>query len=232
MGYSYRILKIGGSLITCKDLPRCIRLDILSIIIADLKRFILENPNVKIILLHGGGSFGHYEASIHDDMRTSRTSEAMQELNYIVTKSFLKENIRVVSVPGKFYSFEIVMNALNNSLIPLIYGDIKFDGSIISADDISVDIAKRLDSEVLYAIDKEGVIGKDGLVLRELRDLNDISILKNENYDVTGGIFSKIKKILENNIDAKIFDGSKAGNIYLALKGYNIGTLVRGRLNA
>ncbi|BDC00232.1 uridylate kinase [Saccharolobus caldissimus] len=232
MGYSYRILKIGGSLITCKDLPRCVRLDILSIIIADLKRFILENPNVKIILLHGGGSFGHYEASIHDDMRTPRTSEAMQELNYIITKSFLKENIRVISVPGKFYSFEIVMNALNNNLIPLIYGDIKFDGSIISADDISVDIAKRLDSEVLYAIDKEGVIGKDGLVLRELRDLNDISILKNENYDVTGGIFSKIKKILENNIDAKIFDGSKAGNIYLALKGYNIGTLVRGRLNA
>ncbi|WP_338599552.1 isopentenyl phosphate kinase [Sulfolobus tengchongensis] len=233
LGYSYRVLKLGGSLITCKDLPRCIRLDVLRNVASEIKKFVDENSNVKVILLHGGGSFGHYEASIVDDMVIVRTSEAMQELNYMVTKQLLRENLKIISIPGKFYSFEIVSQAINSDLIPLIYGDIRLDGSIISADDISIEIAKKLNAKLLYAIDKDGVLGKDGKVISEISSVNEIGmVIQRERYDVTGGIYSKVKKILENYMDAVIFNGGKTGNIYLALKGYNIGTLVRGKINA
>ncbi|ACP38797.1 isopentenyl phosphate kinase [Saccharolobus islandicus] len=233
LAYDYRVLKLGGSLITCKDLPRCVRLELLRKVSEEIKKFVDENPNEKIILLHGGGSFGHYEASIFDDSRTVRTSEAMQELNYMVTKQLLKSGINVISIPGKFYTFDIVLNALEKGLVPLIYGDIKFDASIISADDMSIDIAKKLNARLLFAIDKAGILGRDGRVISELRRIDEVGRLLQANYyDVTGGISSKIQKIFENNLNAMIFDGSKAGNIYLALKGYNIGTLVRGNPNA
>ncbi|QGA55533.1 uridylate kinase [Sulfolobus sp. E5-1-F] len=233
LAYDYRVLKLGGSLITCKDVPRCIRLDLLRKVSEEIRKFIDENPNKKIVLLHGGGSFGHYEASIFNDSRTVRTSEAMQELNYMITKQLLKAGINVISIPGKFYTFDTVLNALEKDLVPLIYGDIKFDGSIVSADDMSIDVAKKLNARLLFAIDKAGILGRDGRVISELSSIDEVGRFLQENYyDVTGGILSKIKKIFENNLNAVIFDGSKAGNIYLALKGYNIGTLVRGNPNA
>ncbi|AOL16255.1 uridylate kinase [Sulfolobus sp. A20] len=229
MGNTYRVLKLGGSLITCKDIPRCVRLNVLDIISDDIIRFLNENPNVKLILLHGGGSFGHYEASINDNYKISRTSEAMQELNYIIIKRFFAKNLRnVVSIPGKFYLFKIVIDVIDKGLIPLVYGDIRFDGTIISADDMSIDIAKKLKTEVLYAIDKDGIIGKENRVLSEIKSLNDIKLIELNNYDVTGGILSKVSKVLENKLNARVFNGSVAGNIYLALKGYRIGTLIRG----
>ncbi|TRM85014.1 uridylate kinase, partial [Sulfolobus sp. F3] len=110
----------------------------------------------------------------------------------------------------------------------LVYGDIRFDGTIISADDMSIDIAKKLKTEVLYAIDKDGIIGKENRVLSEIKSLNDIKLIELNNYDVTGGILSKVSKVLENKLNARVFNGSVAGNIYLALKGYRIGTLIRG----
>ncbi|AKA73413.1 uridylate kinase [Saccharolobus solfataricus] len=233
LGYDYRVLKLGGSLITCKDVPRCVKLEVLRRVSEEIRKFVNENPDKKIILLHGGGSFGHYEASIFDDNRIVRTSEAMQELNYIVAKHLLKSGIKAISVPGKFYTFDAVLSALEKDLVPLIYGDVKFDGSIISADDMSIDIAKRLNARLLFAIDKAGIIGRGGGVISELRGIDEVSILMQTNYyDITGGILSKIKKIFENNLNALIFDGSKTGNIYLALRGYNIGTLVRGNPNA
>lgn len=52
LAYDYRVLKLGGSLITCKDLPRCVRLELLRKVSEEIKKFIDENPNEKIILLH------------------------------------------------------------------------------------------------------------------------------------------------------------------------------------
>ena len=48
------LLKLGGSLLTDKDKPNSIRKDVVKSAIQQI-----INADEKIILIHGGGSFGH-----------------------------------------------------------------------------------------------------------------------------------------------------------------------------
>ena len=53
------IIKIGGSVITDKNKEFTTRPDNIRKIAREIKQAIDSNPNLKIILGHGAGSFGH-----------------------------------------------------------------------------------------------------------------------------------------------------------------------------
>ena len=58
-------LKLGGSLITNKNEAETALIERLEMLLAELRQFTLENPNTRVLLGHGSGSFGHHAAAKH-----------------------------------------------------------------------------------------------------------------------------------------------------------------------
>ena len=56
-------LKLGGSLITDKTQPYTARLDIIEDVALQLSTSLQTDPNLRLVLGHGSGSFGHVAAS-------------------------------------------------------------------------------------------------------------------------------------------------------------------------
>ena len=56
-------LKLGGSLITDKSQAETALLDLIFILLSDLKRYLDQNNEVRVVLGHGSGSFGHHAAA-------------------------------------------------------------------------------------------------------------------------------------------------------------------------
>ena len=58
-------LKLGGSLITDKSRPETPRLEVISRIATEIAHAFNERPDLRLVLGHGSGSFGHPPASHH-----------------------------------------------------------------------------------------------------------------------------------------------------------------------
>ena len=99
------ILKLGGSLITDKNKPFSIRSDILQ---KSIEQII--NSKERLIVVHGGGSFGHpvakkyriangFDISIDNQVfGLTKTHEAMINLNSIIIDNFLGHESPVISI--------------------------------------------------------------------------------------------------------------------------------------
>jgi isopentenyl phosphate kinase len=228
-----KILKLGGSLLTDKNKPFSIRENVVD----DAIQQIIQSGE-KLILIHGGGSFGHPLAKefnifngINPQIKNQilglvKTHEAMIQLNSIVIKKLLKNNVPAISIqPSSFFikktdnfeifSTEIIENLLDLDILPVLYGDIVIDAnnsfSIISGENIIIELCKNLRKyriiEVIFAIEK------DGLFIEEIEGEQSKIVLCSEVYedeidrlkipnlenkiDVTGGIEGKIKSIKE-----------------------------------
>jgi isopentenyl phosphate kinase len=149
------IIKLGGSIITFKDkplTPNYHAIEKLSGIIKELKKL------YKIIIVHGGGSFGHYwsvkydmhtKPSIYPDEGVSRVNESMIKLNHIIIEKFISINLKPYSIHASSFVFnnmecsrnrimDIMDMIENNDIIPITYGDVvhttKGNFSILSGD--------------------------------------------------------------------------------------------------
>jgi isopentenyl phosphate kinase len=148
------IIKLGGSIITFKDkplTPNYQTIEKLSGIIKELKK------HHKIIIVHGGGSFGHYwsvkydmhtQPSTYPDEGVSRVNESMIKLNHIIIEKFISKNLRPFSIHPSSLVFnnigcrerivDIVDMIKDNDIIPITYGDVvhtaKGNFSILSGD--------------------------------------------------------------------------------------------------
>jgi len=149
------IIKLGGSIITFKDkplTPNYHAIEKLSGAIRELKKL------YKIIIVHGGGSFGHYwsvkydmhtKPSIYPDEGVSRVSESMIKLNHIIIEKFISINLKPYSIHASCFVFnnmecsrDRIMDIMdmieNNDIIPITYGDVvhttKGNFSILSGD--------------------------------------------------------------------------------------------------
>ncbi|MHA2007685.1 MAG: isopentenyl phosphate kinase [Promethearchaeota archaeon] len=255
------ILKLGGSLLTEKNKPLSIREDVATSVVQQI-----ISAEEKIILIHGGGSFGHPLAkkySISKGLNHSipnqifgltKTHDAMNKLNSFIINLFLEENFPVLSFqPSSIFlkdhvriltkSIELIENALDLDILPILYGDIILEKhgsfSIISGDQIITELCKNLNkyriSKVIFATEIDGIFINDiqagnkriklatKLSLRELEDL-DLADL-GQKIDVTGGMLGKInsiKNIVELNIPVQLLNGLKENYIFSSLKNRNV----------
>jgi len=158
------LLKLGGSLLTDKNKPFSLREDVLRSVIEQI-----IDANKKIILIHGGGSFGHplakkynistgIDSSISNQiLGLSETHQSMNRFNSYIINSFLEQNYPALSVQASSifikdsqiistYSIDIIETALDLNILPILYGDIILDKqgsfSIISGDRIIFDYVK------------------------------------------------------------------------------------------
>jgi len=174
------ILKLGGSAICDKAKPR-------TPLLHEIKRLAEEISKAKVerlVLLHGGGSYGHVVAKqygLADGYQDSsqliglaQTRLAMMELNKTVVKLLLDQDIPVVSIsPSSLVTTEngrirqlfldpIIM-ALELGTVPLLFGDAVFDTkkgfAIVSADQLASRLAIDLKADrVIMGMDVDGIM--------------------------------------------------------------------------
>jgi len=92
-------LKLGGSLITNKDIPFSARKDTLRRLGTEISEALNTIPKLKLLIGHGSGSFGHSTAAQFGTRAGIRSAEdwlgfqkvwwSAHQLNYIVIKEFL-----------------------------------------------------------------------------------------------------------------------------------------------
>lgn len=175
------IVKLGGSVITDKSKQKSVKKDTLN----RLSREIAES-NVRTIIVHGGGSFGHPLAKKYKVysglaestlLGASLTESAMKELNLYVINSLINHGIPALpfsplsiiinnskNIETKF--FETIIYSFNIGFTPVIYGDVVLDRSqgfsILSGDKIIVELVKIFKPKrVIFCLDVDGIYTSD-----------------------------------------------------------------------
>lgn len=176
-------LKLGGSLITVKDQPHTPRLEVLKRLGREVAEARMHDKDLRILLGHGSGSFGHTAASkyktrmgvksLDDWVGFSEVWRQASALDYLVIAAFEGSNLPVVHFPpsasilaraGKVVTWNLsgLVSALNKGLLPVIYGDVIFDqalgGTILSTEELFSYLAPHLHpSQILLAGLEPGV---------------------------------------------------------------------------
>jgi len=98
------VVKLGGSLITDKSKPFSVRSERILSIVEVIREAV--SSGIEVVIVHGGGSFGHFAAKNEIDEKgrltnesVPRISDAMMELNQIVMLHFLNAGLKTVSFP-------------------------------------------------------------------------------------------------------------------------------------
>jgi isopentenyl phosphate kinase len=245
------LIKLGGSIITNKEKPLSTRKKVIENITRNLKKI-----DESIIIVHGGGSFGHYW-SVKYDMHTkpmrynihgvSIVKNSMIELNKIILDVFLKDKLNPYCLPPtdfmigdrpitkKVKEIEKIADA---GLIPITFGDALWYGQkktyILSGDKIMTYIARILKPRLsIFVLNEDGLYSdlKTKKLIYEFRE-EDPNILENK-MDVTGGMTRKVEeatKISKMGIDVFFVNGNKPERIVKAVKNKKFeGTIFRGR---
>jgi isopentenyl phosphate kinase len=207
------IIKLGGSIITDKTVPFKILYDN----IADIAEQIAKYGRRNLLLVHGGGSVGHYlveklkfnEKEAQDPKAISTIIYEMDNLTQTISKTFLEFDVPVVALQTHSIAFlgergivldsKFILNWLRKGLIPILKGDIilGYDSlaRVISGDVIVSELAKLNEvRKVIMCFDQDGIIGKDGSIIKQLSLKSNFEelIWLTGKYDVTGGLRAKL----------------------------------------
>jgi isopentenyl phosphate kinase len=178
-------LKLGGSLITDKRRFETPRPAVISRLAKEIAEALQANPDLRLVLGHGSGSYGHFladkyqiqQGGLQDWQGYVETSAAAQRLNRLVTDSLLTEGVPAVSLQpsasarctdGELVEMALdpVATLLDRGLVPLVYGDIALDTTkgctIISTEQIFVYLAQSLRPQrILMVGEVSGVFSGD-----------------------------------------------------------------------
>jgi isopentenyl phosphate kinase len=200
------VLKIGGSVITDKSgelAPRTSE-------IARLTEEIWKSNARRLIIVHGGGSFGHPAAQryaikngLKEDSQKigfSETHHVMTMLNGLFMDSLIWHEVPAVSVTpssciitesGRIEHFEdATMRALlNMGFIPVLYGDPVIDSklgfAILSGDQLVSALAIRFNAgRIVFGVDVDGLYDADPKVektAKMFKHLNQEELRKLQN---------------------------------------------------
>jgi len=247
------LIKLGGSIITDKEKPLSPRRKTVENIVKNLKKI-----NEPMVIVHGGGSFGHYW-SVKYDMHTKPekydmhgvaiVKNSMIELNKIILDVFTKNKLNPYSIPPTDFmsgnkpitkKIKEIEKIAKSGLIPITYGDALWYGNkktyILSGDKIMTYLAKILKPRlVIFALNEDGVYSdlKTKKLIYELKGVNP-KILENK-MDVTGGMTRKIEEatnIAKLGMNVFFVNGNKPERVVKAIKNKKYeGTLFRGKKN-
>ncbi len=187
-GASLVVVKLGGSVLTRKARAESLRPKVL----ARLAREIARADGVRIVLLHGAGSFGHPGArrfrlasppepgarSEHRLRGAAIVSSEVLRLHLAVVRALVAAGANPISMPPHLYATlrdgrlaSLDLTALRRTVdagaLPVAFGDVVPDEhwgfGILSADEIAVRLAEEWrPSRVLFVSDVPGVLAPRG----------------------------------------------------------------------
>jgi isopentenyl phosphate kinase len=246
------LIKLGGSVVTHKERPMTMN----KIAIDQIFKTFMS-VKVPIIVIHGGGSFGHYW-SVKYDMHSKPDKypsdgiavvhESMISLNHKLVKSMIKFNLNPYSVSpfsfvsnNKPHARKIVELAsmTGDKIIPVTYGDIVYRTnhkySILSGDELMTMLSYALrPKKVIFAVNVDGVY-RDPRTKELINTVEEESLIKfsNVNFDITGGMKRKVRealKISHAGVNVHFVNGFKPDRLLRILDNKKTkGTVIKGK---
>jgi isopentenyl phosphate kinase len=244
------LIKLGGSIITNKEKPLSPRKKTIDNIAKQLKK--ISEP---MIIVHGGGSFGHYW-SVKYDMHTKPSKydyhgvaivkNSMIELNKIILDSFAKNKLNPYCLPPTDFmsgnnsitsKIREIKKISESNLIPVTFGDALWYGQkksyILSGDKIMSILAKTLRPRLsIFVLNVDGLYSdfKTRHLIYDMKDQQ--ASIQDITMDVTGGMKRKVEEATRiSKMGLKVFfvNGNKPQRIVDAVqKNKFMGTIFRG----
>ena len=232
------VVKFGGSAITIKSRPETINAEALEGLSEQVSKYL--SAGGRIVIVHGGGSFGHYavdrlsrERGRLGPLEVAEVQRSMLRLSEAVLSSLISKGVPAVLHPphtmcDRACNYEPIERDLREGLAPVTYGDGVLRGGsavILSGDRLASEIATEIGADCLvFASDVPGVIGPGGVTLKLVRPDSEIADLGQEGVDVTGGIRRKLAEASSSK--AKVVRIVHWRDVLRALMGEDVGTLV------
>jgi len=264
-------VKLGGSVLTDKTRVETARPEVIARMAREIGLALAERKGRRLVLGHGSGSFGHMAArrfgtreGVHGEdawRGFAQVAAAAARLNRIVMDAFQNEGIPVWSLQpsasarcegGVLKSMELApaIQALEQGLVPVVYGDVALDqslgGTIISTEQIFAYLAHRLHPDRLILVGTvDGVFDADPLSdpaanrIPEITAENWASVrsLLGGSYgtDVTGGMLAKVDEMVGlarqmPSLEIQLISGETMDALRIALLGSSgtpAGTTIR-----
>ncbi len=192
------ILKLGGSVVTHKDQEYRAHMEN----IVRLSLEIAEANQFPLIIVHGGGSFGHPHAKKHDIANGlkpepqligfSETHQAMIQLNKIIVDSLLEAGVPAFSLSASSmlrtdgkrlndFDPEIVNHFIESGMVPVLFGDAVLDSkqgiAILSGDQLIAKLAATFNARnVVFGSDVDGIFTDNPKLNPEAELIEELSI--------------------------------------------------------
>ncbi|AFZ73721.1 isopentenyl phosphate kinase [Natronobacterium gregoryi] len=225
------VLKLGGSVITEKDRPETLDGEALERA-ADAIAGARGGGWTDLVVVHGGGSFGHHNASEHGITTTDGTHDvgalldvhgAMTTLNRFVLRRLFGRNVDAVPVhPFSMAArdgdgdlelpIDGIRTMLEEGFVPILHGDLVphagAGATVVSGDELVAELARELGADrVGLCSTVPGVLDDGDAVIEEIETFDDAADVlgESEATDVTGGMAGKVQALLELEADAEIF---------------------------
>ena len=235
-------------MITDKSKPFSYRPDVVSALSEEI-----ASSDQKVVVVHGGGSFGHVVAKQHGinteageapASGVAQTRGAMYELNRLVCKTMMEYKLN----PYPFSPFDAVSKAggpavaswlrglLKEGLTPVTFGDVSLSQGgfrVISGDVIVQELAKAIEPErCVFALDVDGVYEENSRVIIPELTPSKIKRMKVQSGDdATGGMRLKLEvaaRIAAGGSKVCFVSGYRRNEFSKALRGLDFyGTVVR-----
>ncbi len=177
-----------------------------------------------------------------------------RDLNNLVLESLRQADLPAIGFPPsafiqseggtlKSWNFLAIKSALSAGLIPVVNGDVIFDsqkgGTIFSTEDVFKCLTREIVPDRILLCGLEEGVWLDYPACTRLQHRIDMAnadeilglIGGSAGVDVTGGMVEKVRLMIQMirtfpNMQALIFSGLEPGNLYRALRGEEIGTLI------
>jgi isopentenyl phosphate kinase len=221
------VLKLGGSVITDKDDPESVDGDALERAAAS----IADVPE-PLILVHGGGSFGHPPAQRYGVSSTTGTTDAtaireihaaMGRLNDAVMTSLARAGapalpVHPLSAANRDRAADLslphgqVETMLGEGFLPVLHGDVVAHAgsgaTVLSGDEVVVALGEGLDVDrvgICSAV--PGVLDDRGRVIDVIESYDEVAELLGDSAstDVTGGMAGKVELLADLDLPAQVF---------------------------
>lgn len=220
------LIKLGGSLITDKSEAKSFRSDIVRQVARQIARIRNTDAQQRIVLGHGSGSFGHFEARKHGTAEGVRTDQerlgfaqvgaVAAELSMLVLKELIAAGLpamrfqpssTIISRKRQIISFEskALSLALDKRLVPLIHGDIALDeaanGTIVSTESIFSHLVSPLQVQRIILLGEvAGVYDSGGELIPAITPSSFVgarsALAGSDGVDVTGGMRQKVETMV------------------------------------
>jgi isopentenyl phosphate kinase len=177
------VLKIGGSVITDKDEEMKARTQVIDRLAEEIQKANVNN----LIIVHGGGSFGHPVAEKYrikegfkeDSQKIgfSETHHVMTVLNGLLMDSLVWHNVPAMSITPssciltenrriKHFEDSALKTLLRMGVVPVLYGDAVLDTklgfTILSGDQLITALAMKFNSKhIIIGVDVTGIYDAD-----------------------------------------------------------------------
>lgn len=223
------VLKLGGSVITVKEQEETVdeaALDRASAALADA-------GIDRLVVVHGGGSFGHPRAEAYGISQTEPTRDAdavrdvhaaMRRLNDAVVDRLADRGVPAVpvhplSAAARDADGDLslattpVATLLGEGFVPVLHGDVVVHAgrgaTVLSGDEIVSHLARGLPADrVGLCSATPGVLDASGDVVERVTSYGDVAgaLGGSGGTDVTGGMAGKVRALLDLERPSFIFD--------------------------